>query len=94
MRIRRHVIQTVLLAVILLLAAAFTASADNVPRMSTDELNARLGEADLTVLDVRGSWDWNPAEARIAGAQRVNPGTPAQWAGNYAKDKPVVLYCA
>ena len=94
MHTRGRVIYSALIAATLLLVTAFSASADNVPRMSTDELNARLGEADLTVLDVRGSWDWAPAEARIVGAHRVNPGAPAEWAGNYPMDNPIVLYCA
>jgi len=41
--------------VVLVLVVSFTASAATVSLMSTDELNGRLGEADLFILDVRHS---------------------------------------
>jgi rhodanese-related sulfurtransferase len=61
--------------------------------MSTDDLNSRLGAADLVVLDVRGSWDWVDAKGKIAGSVRVEPGSVNQWAGDYDREKIIVLYC-
>ena len=55
-------------ALMLVLVMASSALADSVPRMTTDELQVRLGEEDLVILDVRGSWDWNPADSKIARA--------------------------
>lgn len=94
MHYRRFVIHAALIATALLLATAFAAGAASVPRMSTDELKSRLGEADLVVLDVRGSWDWDKAAEKIAGSERVNPAAAEQWAGNYPREKTLVLYCA
>ncbi len=84
----------VLMAVALLLGSGFAARADSVPRMSTDELKSRLGDADLAVLDVRTDWDWNQSAEKIAGAKRVNPAAVEEWAGSYPKEGTLVLYCS
>jgi hypothetical protein len=94
MHIRRFVNYAALTIAAFILATGFAVNAETVPRMSTEELKSRLGEADLVVLDVRGSWDWDKSGEKIAGAQRVNPETIKQWASNYAKEKTLVLYCA
>jgi len=31
---------------------------------------------------------------KISGAERVDPGTVAQWVDNYDREKTIVLYCA
>lgn len=67
---------------------------DTVPRMSTEELKANLGAPDLVVIDVRAAKDWNGSDRKIAGAVREDPASPEKWAGNYPKEKTVVLYCA
>jgi rhodanese-related sulfurtransferase len=69
-------------------------SATEVPRISTDDLNLRLGDADLVVLDVRSNPDWQQSDKKIVGSERVNPGTADQWASHYSKEKDIVLYCA
>jgi rhodanese-related sulfurtransferase len=53
----------------------------------------RLGESDLMILDVRSGQDWSQSDKQIVGSVRVNPGAVNQWAGNYPKDKVIVLYC-
>lgn len=68
--------------------------AEEAPRMSTGDLKAMLGSADLVVLDVRGRWDWRDAGEKIAGAVRVEPEAAAQWVDEHAKGKVIVLYCA
>lgn len=78
----------------LLLAMSFVVSAAEVPRMSTDELKSRLGEADLVILDVRSGRDWGQSDQQIVGSQRVNPGAAKEWASQYPKDRVMVLYCA
>ena len=84
----------VLVVVALLLGSGLAARADSVPRMSTDELKSRLGDADLAVLDVRTDWDWNQSAEKIAGATRVNPVAVEEWAGSYPKERTLVLYCS
>ena len=80
--------------IVLLLTTSLTVSAASVPLMSTEELKSRLGDADLVILDVRGSWDLVKSDNKIAGSVRAEPGGAKQWAGNYPKEKTIVLYCA
>lgn len=75
-------------------ATCYSAFAESVPRMSTDELNSRLGQTDLVVLDVRTGKDWNAAKSKIAGAVRLEPSAIDQWIGNYQKEQTIILYCA
>jgi rhodanese-related sulfurtransferase len=73
---------------------SLVASAAEVPRITTDDLNLRLGDADLVVLDVRSNPDWRQSATKIVGSERVNPGAANQWASHYSKEKDIVLYCA
>jgi len=94
MRHCRLAICAVLAVAALLVGSEFTAYADNVPLMSTDELKSRLGDGDLTVLDVRSDWDWNQSAEKISGAERAKPGAAEEWVGKYPKDRTLVLYCS
>ncbi|HBT83203.1 MAG: hypothetical protein A2091_02940 [Desulfuromonadales bacterium GWD2_61_12] len=86
---------TVTLATALLLATANDTRAENVPRISSDQLKARLGESGLVILDARQLQDWVDAVQKIAGAQRIDPAAAVEsWAGNYAKDQVIVIYCS
>lgn len=67
---------------------------EQVPRMSIEDLKARLGSTDLIVLDVRQPGDWFAGKTKIAGAIREDPGKFDRWRGKYPKDKTLVLYCA
>ena len=94
MRNKRLVLYTIIATTVLLLVMSLTVGAASVPLISTDELKSRLGDADLVVLDVRGSWDLVKSDNKIAGSERVEPGAAKQWAKNYPKEKMIVLYCA
>jgi rhodanese-related sulfurtransferase len=65
-----------------------------VPMITADELKAKLGSQDLTILDVRRAAHWNASDRKIVGAVREDPQAVESWAGKYAKDKTLVLYCA
>ncbi len=75
------------------LSAAATAEA-GVPMITADELKAKLGNPDLTILDVRRAAHWNASDRKIVGAVREDPEAVESWAGKYAKDKTLILYCA
>ncbi len=94
MHLSRQVISAILAAALLLSSVVVSAVAEDVPRMSTEELKGRLGDAGLVVLDVRTGWDWNQSSEKIAGAVRVDPGAVQGWAGSYPKEGTLVLYCA
>ena len=82
-----------LFAVIGMLLAPMVFS-QSVPRMGTDELNQRLGEENLVVLDARASRDYDRATTKIAGSLRANPVKIPDWSKDLDKGATIVLYCA
>ena len=66
----------------------------DVPRVSKDELKAKLGSPDLVLLDVRSENDWGKSSEKIPGAARMDPEAVDSWSGTLPKDKEIVLYCA
>jgi hypothetical protein len=67
---------------------------EKVPRMSKEDLKARLGDPALAVIDVREKKDWDVSEQKIAGALWEDPAAPEKWAGKYSKEHTLVVYCA
>ncbi len=68
--------------------------AEEVPRMTKEELKALLGDPTVVILDVRARSDWKRSQQKIKGAIRENPKRFDSWADKYSKDKTLVLYCA
>ena len=66
----------------------------DVPRVSKDELKAKLGSPDLVLLDVRSKNDWEKSSEKITGAARMDPESVDSWFGTLPKDEEIVLYCA
>lgn len=62
--------------------------------MSTEELNERLGEAGLAILDVRITGDWKHSKEMIRGAMRDDPNDVSLWADKLDKEQTSVLYCS
>ncbi len=83
-----------LLLSLVLLIAAPSVFARDVPIMSKDDLNAQLGSDKLVILDVRSGRDWSSSEFKIKGAVRAPGSELAKWSANYKKDQTLVLYCA
>ena len=79
-------------AMVLSMGAA--AMAQDVPRMSKDELKDMIGNPDLVIVDVRSGRDWSSSESKITGAVREEPKKASSWADKYEKDKTFVFYCA
>ncbi len=79
---------------LLILTGAYTALAGNYSLMSKEELKAELSSDNLVILDVRSGRDWSSSEFKIKGAVRTPGEKIAEWAPNYTKDTPLVLYCA
>ena len=77
-----------------LITAIPVAMAAEVPLITKEELKARMEKGDVVVVDVRKGRDWDSSEFKIKGALRADPKNLAAWAGEQAKDKPTVLYCA
>ena len=68
--------------------------AEDVSRISAEQLKDVLGSPDLVLLDVRTEKDWEKSDKKIIGAVRVDPNSVNSWAGDYTKDKKIILYCA
>ena len=68
--------------------------AQEVKRMTKEELRNRLSDPSVVVVDVRAEADWKAGEFKIKGAVREDPGKVASWMGKYEKDKTLVFYCA
>jgi len=79
-------------AVVVLVTAGIVAA--GAPTITPEELNAKLGEPDLIIVDVRRAGHWEASDRKIAGAVREDPQDVEGWAGKYAQDKTLVLYCA
>lgn len=91
--LRRWFYRVVLMTAMAALGAGM-ASASEAPRIGKDEVKARLGAADTSIVDVRANSDWLLAEMKIKGAVRENPDDVDSWASRYPKDRTLILYCA
>ncbi len=77
----------------LFMMPAILVQADEVQRMTKEELKDLIGSSDLVIIDVRRGQDWSASEFKIKGAVKpVEQGI--DWAKAYDKDKIIVLYCA
>jgi rhodanese-related sulfurtransferase len=91
--------KTVLTVAIAFLAAAWIFSApgfaaDEAPRIAKEEVKVLLNDPNVAILDARRGTDWKKSDKKIKGAVRVDPFDVGAWAGNYPKDKKIIVYCA
>ena len=86
------------LAIVMVFAAAAvfasSAAAQDVKRMTIEELKGMLGNPDLVIVDVRRDGDWKSSKVKIKGAVREDQEKVEAWMSKYAKDKTLVFYCA
>lgn len=68
-------------------------AAESVPKMSKDDLKAKLGAENIVLLDVRTGKDWNSSEFKIQGAIRLE-GKDFSVLESYPKEHTFVFYCA
>ena len=88
----KYVISTIAL-VFIILACSF-ANAQEPNAMPKEQLRPLLGNADLTVVDLRTKYDWDNSKVKIKGAVREEGMKFSSWMNKYPKDKTIVLYCA
>jgi rhodanese-related sulfurtransferase len=89
--------KVILLIAIAFAAAAFLAmpaAAQDVKRMTIEELKGMLGNPDLVIVDVRRDGDWKSSKVKIKGAVREDQEKVEAWMNKYGKDKTLVFYCA
>jgi rhodanese-related sulfurtransferase len=70
------------------------AKSTDAPRITKEELKAKLGNPNFIVVDVRFGADWTGSDLKIKGAVREDPGAVESWANKFPKDKTLVFYCA
>jgi hypothetical protein len=101
--LKEEIMRKVFLAFTMFLLAGFMQTAlcdetasgpESIPRMTKEQLKAKLGTSDFVIIDVRADHDWQDSNTKIKGAIRENPSRLDSWANNYPKDKTIVLYCA
>ncbi len=68
------------------------ASAQEVSKMTKEELKGRLGDPDVTIIDVRSGRGWDDSTLKIKGAVREDPGDVISWMDKYPKDKTLIFY--
>ena len=66
--------------------------ADDVPRITKEELKSMLGNPGVIIVDVRQDQQWKSSHLKILGAVHESPEYIEFWAGLYAKGKTLVLY--
>jgi rhodanese-related sulfurtransferase len=91
---KRKTTVVLMASLILLWIFAITVSAEDVPRITKEELKAMLGNPNLVVIDVRANVDWVGSNLKIKGAVREEPRKVNSWMDKYPKDKALVFYCS
>ena len=71
-----------------------TALAEEVPRITKEELKGMLGNPNVVIIDVRANVDWVGSGLKIKGAVREDPRKLNSWMDKYPKDKTLVFYCS
>jgi rhodanese-related sulfurtransferase len=73
--------------------AAFSAT-DGVPRMTVQELKAKMDRGeDVLIIDVRTGNDYERSRIKIKGAMRISIVNMEDKARGLPKDKEIVTYC-
>ena len=88
----------VLFFVGLVMAASLTLAqfvqAQDVPRITKDELKKKLCSKNLMLIDVRVPQGWDKSKQKINCATRMDPDNVSIWASTLPKDKEIVFYCS
>jgi hypothetical protein len=73
---------------------SFGCWAEEVKRISKEELKGMLGSPDLRIIDVRLPDQWKTATEKIKGAVREELDQVSSWMGKYSKESTLVFYCS
>jgi hypothetical protein len=74
-------------------APNITFADDDISYITKEKLKAMLNDRNFTLIDVRFPRNWEKSKHKIKGAEREDPHDVSGWAGKYAKDHMIVLYC-
>lgn len=93
---RKEVASTMALTLLAIvwMFSAISIAAEDAPRITQEEVKSLLNDPQIAILDARALSDWKKSDKKIKGAVRVDPHDVGSWAGNYAKEKQIIVYCA
>jgi rhodanese-related sulfurtransferase len=94
MKNRKTIKAILLMSMMLSLIISHAIYAQEVPRMTKEELKAMIDNPELVIVDVRSGRDWKSSESKIKNAIREEPRKADSWGDKYDKSKTLVLYCA
>ncbi len=90
--------EVTILAAVLVLFVGFIFTlptwANEVPRVTKEELKEQMDEPNLVIIDVRADSDWKGSNVKIKGAVREDPNKVESWMNKYSKEKILVFYCS
>jgi len=84
----------VILSLVIVKIFALMAIAQEVPKITKEEVKGMLDNAEVIIVDVRLGKDWDGSKLKIKGAIREDPRKVSSWIDKYPKDKTLVFYCA
>jgi rhodanese-related sulfurtransferase len=79
------------LGVVFMLSLA--AIAQEIPKVSKEELRGMLGKPEVILVDVRTGADWSASTSKIKEAVREEPDKVDSWMNRYSKNRTLVFYC-
>jgi rhodanese-related sulfurtransferase len=91
---KKRLLLATLMILFMVGGCATLAKSTDAPRITKEELKAKLGNPNFIVVDVRFGADWTGSDLKIKGAVREDPGAVESWANKFPKDKTLVFYCA
>lgn len=94
MRKKLSTVLVVMITIAFMGLFANAAFAEDVSRLSKEELKSMMDDLKVVIIDVRTGRDWNESKLKIKGAIREEPRNASSWAGEYDNRKTYVLYCA
>ncbi len=78
--------------IVLGLLISWPLGAQDVSRITKEELKGILSHPDVVVIDVRYSQNWQDSDLKIKSATRGNPDNFSSWFDQFPKDKTLILY--
>lgn len=94
MKLRIAAALTILFLAVVPSVPAGAPSAGDPPRITKEDLKARLGDPTVSIIDARTPLEWNRGDAKIPGAVRGDPGDVGAWAKQHPNDRTLVIYCS
>ena len=79
---------------VLLVSCATINTGSEAPRISKEEVKAKLDSPNVILLDVRTGNAWDNSGEKIVGSLRMNPKEVDTWSETLVKGKEIILYCS